>query len=272
MAARTAVSIPSRRNPRRCAKAWGNTVSRLRVLRSDPLIRPALVRRLILASSAPRGAAGMHGWAPDVIGAAGRPEANPEGYLDVFFAPSSSSRQASQEVLGAFTPGPKTGQADNLGHPRGAVRRGLHVGNPGSLAAAATERYRSAGIRGKRRQRPNDLAALFLPDRGLDPAGGGEDLPRLRARIPVSASHGVRRRGRGLLGQGGLARFRSGSTPCALPPEAGGLCRSRRQPVGSTARTARRSSLSGASGAKRVCIRVSGQTRRAPKRVGRRRG
>ena len=33
------------------------------------LVRPALVRRLILASSAPKGAAGMHGWAPDVIGA-----------------------------------------------------------------------------------------------------------------------------------------------------------------------------------------------------------
>src|SRR6188474_2485772 len=38
------------------------------------LIRPALVRRLVLASAAPRGAAGMHGWAPDVIGAVGQPE------------------------------------------------------------------------------------------------------------------------------------------------------------------------------------------------------
>jgi pimeloyl-ACP methyl ester carboxylesterase len=66
------------------------------------LIRPALVRRLILASSAPRGAAGMHGWAPEVIGAVGSPETNPEGYLDVFFARSSSSRQAGQEVLGGI--------------------------------------------------------------------------------------------------------------------------------------------------------------------------
>jgi pimeloyl-ACP methyl ester carboxylesterase len=66
------------------------------------LIRPALVRTLILASSAPRGAAGMHGWAPQVIGAVGRPETNPEGYLDVFFARSSSSRQAGQEVLGGI--------------------------------------------------------------------------------------------------------------------------------------------------------------------------
>jgi pimeloyl-ACP methyl ester carboxylesterase len=63
------------------------------------LNRPAIVRRLILASSAPQGAAGMHGWAPDVIGAVGTPETTPDEYLDVFFAKSSSSRQAGQEAL-----------------------------------------------------------------------------------------------------------------------------------------------------------------------------
>jgi pimeloyl-ACP methyl ester carboxylesterase len=35
------------------------------------LTRPGLVRRLILASFAPQGAAGMYGWAADVIGAVG---------------------------------------------------------------------------------------------------------------------------------------------------------------------------------------------------------
>ena len=49
------------------------------------LIRPALVRRLVLASSAPRGAAGMHGWAPEVIGAVGEPEPSPDGYLRRLF-------------------------------------------------------------------------------------------------------------------------------------------------------------------------------------------
>jgi pimeloyl-ACP methyl ester carboxylesterase len=63
------------------------------------LVRPALVRRLILASSAPQGAAGMHGWAPEVIGAIGTPNTSPEAYLDVFFARSASSRQAGQEAL-----------------------------------------------------------------------------------------------------------------------------------------------------------------------------
>jgi pimeloyl-ACP methyl ester carboxylesterase len=64
------------------------------------LVRSAIVRRLILASAAPQGAAGMHGWAPEVIGAVGTPEGNPEGYLDVFFARSASSRPAGQEALG----------------------------------------------------------------------------------------------------------------------------------------------------------------------------
>jgi pimeloyl-ACP methyl ester carboxylesterase len=63
------------------------------------LIRPAIVRRLILASSAPQGAAGMHGWAPDVIGAIGTPKTSPDEFLDVFFARSSASRQAGQEAL-----------------------------------------------------------------------------------------------------------------------------------------------------------------------------
>src|SRR6516225_1801174 len=62
------------------------------------LIRPDMLRRVVLASSAPQGADGMHGWAPDVIGAVGQPEPNPQGYLDVFFAPTSTSREAGQQV------------------------------------------------------------------------------------------------------------------------------------------------------------------------------
>ena len=63
------------------------------------LIRPALVRNLVLASSAPQGAARMHGWAPDVIQAVGEPELNPEGYLGVFFTNSESSQRSAQQAL-----------------------------------------------------------------------------------------------------------------------------------------------------------------------------
>jgi pimeloyl-ACP methyl ester carboxylesterase len=63
------------------------------------LTRPGLVRRLVLASAAPQGAAGMHGWAPEVIGAVGNPQTKPEQYLEVFFTPSETSMQAGWENL-----------------------------------------------------------------------------------------------------------------------------------------------------------------------------
>ncbi len=63
------------------------------------LVRPAIVRRLVLGSAAPQGAVGMHGWAPEVIGAVGTPHTSPEAYLRVFFASSDSSRQAGTEAL-----------------------------------------------------------------------------------------------------------------------------------------------------------------------------
>jgi pimeloyl-ACP methyl ester carboxylesterase len=63
------------------------------------LIRPAIARRVVLASSAPQGAAGMHGWAPEVIGAVGKPQTSAEEYIGVFFAPSDTSRQAGGETV-----------------------------------------------------------------------------------------------------------------------------------------------------------------------------
>jgi pimeloyl-ACP methyl ester carboxylesterase len=67
------------------------------------LIRSGVVRRLVLASSAPRGAAGMHGWASDVIAAVGAPAPNPDGYLEVFFTRSNASRQSGVKALGRMT-------------------------------------------------------------------------------------------------------------------------------------------------------------------------
>jgi pimeloyl-ACP methyl ester carboxylesterase len=64
------------------------------------LVRPSAVRRVVLASSAPQGASGMHGWAADVIGAVGKPETSAGEYLSVFFSPSDASRAAGQQVVG----------------------------------------------------------------------------------------------------------------------------------------------------------------------------
>src|ERR1700742_4651852 len=64
------------------------------------LVRSSIIRNVVLASSAPQGARGMHGWAPDVIGAVGKPETSTDEYLSVFFAASEASRTSGQQVLG----------------------------------------------------------------------------------------------------------------------------------------------------------------------------
>ena len=64
------------------------------------LVRPSAVRKVVLASSAPQGASGMHGWAADVIGAVGKPETSGEEYLSVFFTGSEASHAAGQALLG----------------------------------------------------------------------------------------------------------------------------------------------------------------------------
>jgi pimeloyl-ACP methyl ester carboxylesterase len=64
------------------------------------LTRPDLVRRLVLAAAAPQGGAGMHGWAPDVIGKVGGRTPNGTGYIDVFFGQEDASRQLGQEAFG----------------------------------------------------------------------------------------------------------------------------------------------------------------------------
>ena len=71
------------------------------------LSRPSLVKRVVLASAAPQGAVGMHGWSHEVISAVGQPEPSPDGYLNVFFTQSEASRAAGVATLGRIF-GPKT--------------------------------------------------------------------------------------------------------------------------------------------------------------------
>ena len=64
------------------------------------LARPALVRKMVLAASAPKGAPVMHGWAAWVIEAVGSQERTPpDNYISVFFAKSQTSREAGAAAL-----------------------------------------------------------------------------------------------------------------------------------------------------------------------------
>ncbi|MBR7825116.1 alpha/beta hydrolase [Actinospica sp. MGRD01-02] len=68
------------------------------------LIRPNLVRRIVLASAAPQGASGIHGWSPDVVAAVGGQTASAEGYVSIFFTKPENATAAGR-VFGTRTEG-----------------------------------------------------------------------------------------------------------------------------------------------------------------------
>jgi pimeloyl-ACP methyl ester carboxylesterase len=65
------------------------------------LVRPTLLRRLILAGTGPKGAPGMHGWREDIATAA-RGESKPENLLYIMFAHTETSQAKGKEFLGRF--------------------------------------------------------------------------------------------------------------------------------------------------------------------------
>jgi pimeloyl-ACP methyl ester carboxylesterase len=66
------------------------------------LIRPALVRRLILAATGPKGGPGMHGWREDIAAGARQDVFSADGILHIFFTPTQASRAKGREYLGRF--------------------------------------------------------------------------------------------------------------------------------------------------------------------------
>src|SRR3954454_21053112 len=64
------------------------------------LLRPRLVRRLVLAGTAPQGGPGLHRWSEDVYALATPDEPTAEHLLGVFFSGSEQSRTKGMESIG----------------------------------------------------------------------------------------------------------------------------------------------------------------------------
>jgi pimeloyl-ACP methyl ester carboxylesterase len=63
------------------------------------LLRPRLVRRLVLAGTAPQGGPDLHRWRDDVYSLATTDEPTAEDLLELFFSPSEQSRAKGMESL-----------------------------------------------------------------------------------------------------------------------------------------------------------------------------
>ena len=159
------------------------------------LTRPDLARRIVLASSAPQGAAGMHGWAKDVIDHVGQRQGSPEGYLAVFYAPSATSQAAgkasAQRIFGART---TDRDADTTWQTRQAQYDAVCTWGIPNHALL----QRVTAIEGPVFIANGDSDPMILPRysyllAGLIAQSQAEDVPGLSAWVPVSARRRVRR-------------------------------------------------------------------------------
>ncbi|MBO1334357.1 alpha/beta fold hydrolase [Streptomyces sp. VRA16 Mangrove soil] len=66
------------------------------------LRRPAAVRRMILAATAPRGGPGIHGWSDNILARSEADDPRLEDYLYTFFNHTESSQRSGLEFLGRY--------------------------------------------------------------------------------------------------------------------------------------------------------------------------
>ena len=67
------------------------------------LVRPRLVRRLVLAATAPQGAPRIHRWSDDVYALAAHDDLDPTRFVRLFFSGSQVSREAGFAFLKRIT-------------------------------------------------------------------------------------------------------------------------------------------------------------------------
>ena len=157
------------------------------------LVRPTLVRRLILAATGPKGAPGMHGWRED-IAAAARGESKPENLLYIMFAHTDTSQAKGMEFLGRFLERQEGRDAPTSDAARDAQYDAIvEWGIPDHAALAAADRDQEPDADHPGRQRPDDPDQAQPPDGRPDPGRADPDLSRRGARLPVP----VPDRGRG---------------------------------------------------------------------------
>ena len=67
------------------------------------LVRPRLVRRIVLAGTAPRGAPRIHRWSDDVYELACQDQLDPARFIRLFFSGSEESRANGMQFLARIT-------------------------------------------------------------------------------------------------------------------------------------------------------------------------
>jgi pimeloyl-ACP methyl ester carboxylesterase len=147
------------------------------------LIRPRLVRRLVLAGTGPQGGEDMHGFADDVYISATRDEPGAEDLLALFFERSETSVAAGREFVQRILARTEDRDADTTLATRDAQLDAIHtwgIPDPSKLGrlAGITQPVLVAG--GDNDRMVPTRNSRLLADR----------LPNARLRIYADAGHG----------------------------------------------------------------------------------
>jgi pimeloyl-ACP methyl ester carboxylesterase len=147
------------------------------------LIRPRLVRRLILAGTGPQGGEDMHGFADDVYVSATRDEPGAEDLLALFFERSETSVEAGWEFVQRIFARTEDRDADTTLATRDAQLDAIHawgIPDPSKLNRLAGIRQRVLVANGDNDRMVPTRNSHLLADR----------LPNARVRIYPDAGHG----------------------------------------------------------------------------------
>jgi pimeloyl-ACP methyl ester carboxylesterase len=168
------------------------------------LIRPDVVRRLVLASSAPRGGTGMHGWAPEVINAVGQPQPDPAGYLDVAF--TGAVLGGGGLTLAGQASAASDGEWDQVARCESGGDWAINTGNgyqgglqfaPGTWSANGGGQYAPAAYLATREQQIAVAERLLARQgRGAWPVCGGPPLGCHATQCAFGSTHARRRAAR----------------------------------------------------------------------------
>jgi pimeloyl-ACP methyl ester carboxylesterase len=147
------------------------------------LIRPWLVRRLVLAGTGPQGGEVMHGFSDDVLGSAVRDDPGPEDLLALFFTGSETSVAKGWEFVGRIFTRTDDRDADTTLATRDAQLDAIHdwgVPDASRLNRLAAIRHPVLVANGDHDRMVPTKNSYLLADR----------LPNARLKIYPDAGHG----------------------------------------------------------------------------------
>jgi pimeloyl-ACP methyl ester carboxylesterase len=157
------------------------------------LVRPRLVRRIVLAGTAPQGAPGIHRWTDDVYALATPDVPSPGGFVSLFFSGSEESRAKGMEYLKRITArevdrDDPTDLATRDAQLTAITRWGIP--DPSKLSRLAAITQPTFVANGERHDDDHREQPPARPPPAERPA---TDLSRLGSRLPGSIPRAIRR-------------------------------------------------------------------------------